>query len=219
MSSRLLVILFFLLLTFSASGAWATEPGPYLELEGYGTWVEKSDNQASDGTIFNATYNGGVGGGLVAGYDFVDAYPRLGRGRLEVELANRRGTVDKLKYVEGSFPVSGNLTMTSIMFTTIADYHRYSPLVPYMSIGVGYAEVSIDQINSSGTPIIASGSDGVFACQLGAGLGIELNERLVVDLGYRFFATQNPEFKLADGSRFISEIASHNVMVGLRLKF
>jgi len=153
------------------------------------------------------------------GYDLLDAHPSLGRGRVELEVASRRSPMDKLEFVEGSLPVSGDLTVNSLMVNTIADYHDNSRLVPYLSIGGGYAEVSIDQVSPLGTPFIASGSDGVLAYQLGAGLGIELGEHLTVDLGYRYFATEKPDFQLADGSKFTSEIVSHNLMVGVRYKF
>lgn len=218
MLTRLPLILILLGLTFSATAARATTPGPYLALEGYGTWLDDSDNQ-TDAGIFNAGYDGGIGGGVALGYDLVGAYPALGRGRVELEVASRRGTVDKLVYAEGTIPASGELTVNSIMVQTIADYHGNSRLVPYLSIGVGYAEVSIDPVSFGGEPIIASSSDGVLAGQLGAGFGIELGEHLTVDMGYRYFATRRPTFQLANGSNFTNETVSHNLMLGLRFKY
>lgn len=220
MLTRQLSILLLLGLTFSASGAWAKKPGPYLELAGYNTWMETSNNETTKGTV-NTTYDagGGIGGALALGYDLVDAYPALGRGRVEVELASRKGTVDELKFVDGTIPASGNLKINSVMIQTIAEHHDKSRLVPYLSLGVGYAEVSLDQISPVGIPFIAASSDRVFACQFGAGFGVELGDHLTIDIGYRFFATQKPEFQLTDGSTFKSEIASHNLLLGLRFKY
>ncbi len=217
MLKRLLSILILLGLTFPAA-AWALTPGPYLELEGYGIWLNDSDNQTDSGN-FNLTYDGGIGGGLALGYDLLDSHPKLGRGRVELEVASRKSAVDKLDFVEGSLSASGDLTVTSLMVNTIADYHDHTNLVPYLLLGAGYADVSIDQISPFGTPFIASSSDGVFAYQVGAGLGFMLGDHLTVDIGYRFFGTLKPKFKLADGSSFTSEVASHNLMLGLRYKF
>lgn len=218
MLTRLLSILILLGLTFFASAAGAATPGPYLTLEGYGTRLDESDNQTDTG-IFNATYDGGIGGGVALGYDLAGAYPSLGRGRVELEVASRKSTVDKLVFVEGTIPASGELTVNSIMVQTIADYHGNSRLAPYLSIGVGYAEVSIDQISFAGEPIIAASSDAILAGQLGAGFGIKLGDHLTVDMGYRYFATRKPNFKQADGSNFTSEMVSHNLLVGLRFKY
>jgi opacity protein-like surface antigen len=150
----------------------------------------------------------------------LDSHPAIGRGRVELEAARRQSSVDKLEFVEGTLPASGDLTVNSLMVNTIADYRDHnSRLVPYLCIGGGYAEVSVDQVRPLGTPFIASGSDGVWAYQLGAGLGIELSDHFAFDIGYRYFGTQKPKFTLADGSSFTSEIVSHNLRLGLRYKF
>ena len=214
----LLAILILLGLSISAAAARAASPGPYLTVEGYGTWLRDSVNQTEEGD-FNTTYKAGFGGGLALGYDLLDAHPALGRGRVEVEVASRRGSVDQLEFVEGSLPASGELTMNSLLVNTIADYHKNSRLVPYLSLGGGYAEVSIDQVSPQGVPFISSGSDKVWAYQLGAGLGIMLGDHLAVDLGYRYFGTEKPKFRLADGSNFTCKIVSHNLLVGLRFRF
>jgi opacity protein-like surface antigen len=219
MPTRLLSILILLGLTFSASAAWALTPGPYLELKGYGNWLEDSNSPTETGNFYTS-YDGGIGGGLALGYDLLDAHPALGRGRVELEVAGRRSPVDQLEFREGSLPADGDLTVNSLIFNTFYDFHDdKTSLVPYLSIGGGYAEVSIDQVSTMGAPFIVSGSDGVLVGQIGVGLGITLNDHLTGDIGYRFFTTEKPHFTLADGSDFSSEILSHNLMLGLRFKF
>jgi len=218
MLSRLLSLLVLLGMILSTSAARATTPGPYLELAGSGTWLADSENQSDTGH-FNATYVGGLGGGVALGYDFVDLHPAIGKGRVELEFASRRGSVDTLDFAEGRLPASGDIKITSVMFNTIADYHDNSRLVPYVSFGFGYAEVAIDQISPMGVPFVAASKDGVFACQVGAGLGVELGNHLAVDLGYRYFGSERPKFKLVDGSSFEGQVGSHNVLLGLRYKF
>ncbi|MEJ2690101.1 MAG: outer membrane beta-barrel protein [Deltaproteobacteria bacterium] len=218
MSTRLLSILLLLTLTLFASVSWAATPGPYLEIEGYGTWLNDSKNQTDSGT-FNADYDGGPGWGVAVGYDLVDAYPGIGSGRLELEAASRRCTVQNLAFAEGKLPATGTVKVKSLMANTIVEYHHYTIWVPYLALGAGYAEVSVSRVSTVGTPFIASCSSRVFAYQVGTGLGIEINDHLSADIGYRYFATQNPTLELADGSKFKSEFGSHNILLGLRFKY
>ena len=62
----------------------------------------------------------------------------------------------------------------------------------------------------------ADDDDTVFAYQLGAGLGYEINPNLTISLDYRFFATVDPDFTSRAGIEFSTENMSHNG--GVRLK-
>jgi len=219
MPMRLLPILLLFALVFSGSVSWAAAPGPYLEVEGYGTWLADSKNDTDTGS-FNIEYDGAeTGWGVALGYDLVDAYPQIGQGRLELEAASRKNSLKKLDFAEGDLPATGDVTVKSLMVNTIAEYHNGTIWVPYLAIGLGYAEVSIDRIRTTGTDFISSSSDGVFAYQVGAGLGIAAGDHVTFDVGYRYFATLDPELELADGSKFTTQIGSHNVLLGMRFKY
>jgi outer membrane immunogenic protein len=218
MPTRLLLILLLLVLIFPASLSWAAAPGPYLEIEGYGAWMSDSKNQTDTGT-FNTAYAGGTGWGVALGYDLADAHPALGHGRVELEAASRRNSVKKLSFAEGSLSASGAVKVKSLMANTIVEHHDQTRWVPYLALGAGYAEVSIDRVQTAGTDFIDAGTADVFAYQLGAGVGFELGDHLTLDVGYRYFATLKPKLKLADGSSFKMDLASHNLLVGLRLKY
>ncbi len=56
--------------------------------------------------------------------------------------------------------------------------------------------------------------DSVMAYQVGAGLAFQINPHFSIDLKYRYFATENPEF---DGIE--AKLASHNVYCGFRVNF
>ena len=186
--------------------------------EGDGTWLWEIHNQRKAGS-FNASSQENPGWGVALGYDLAEAYPTIGPGRRELEAPSRRVPVKNLGFAEATLPASGNVTIKSLMVNTIGEYHNETIWVPYVILGAGYADVSVSQVNAEGAAFIASSSSGVFAYQVGAGLGLELSGHLTLDIGYRYFATLEPELKLADGSKFKSEIASHNLLVGLRLKY
>lgn len=218
MPKRLLLIFLLLGLTFFASASWAATSGPYLEVEGYGTWLSDSKNQTDTGT-FNTEYGGETGWGLALGYDFANDYPAIGRGRVELEAASRRNSVKKLAFTEGNLSATGDFRVKSLMVNFIVEHHDESIKVPYLVFGAGYAQVSISRVFPANTLFIASSSADVFAYQLGAGLGLAFGDHLTLDVGYRYFATLKPKLELASGSSFKTEIASHNLLVGLRLKY
>jgi opacity protein-like surface antigen len=218
MPTRLLLPLVLLALILSTAPARAAGPGPYLEAEGIGSWLNDSRNRTAEGT-FNAEFQRERGWGLALGYDLAGAYPEIGSGRLELEAARRRPALKKLDFAEGKLPATGKVAIRSLMCNTIAEYHDPSPWVPYVALGVGYAEVAVSQVSAVGTPFIAASKDRVLAWQAGGGMGIELGDHLTLDVGYRYFATLQPQLQLADGSTFKMEVGSHNLLLGVRLKY
>lgn len=56
--------------------------------------------------------------------------------------------------------------------------------------------------------------DDVLAYQLAAGLAFAVSDSMKIDIQYRLFGTDNPEFKELDG-----EYMTHNLMIGLRSSF
>ena len=72
------------------------------------------------------------------------------------------------------------------------------------STGVGYANVDLD----------GDEDDSVFAYQVGAGIGYAVSDQATIDLKYRYFATEDPDFGGVD-----AEVASHNIYLGIRVNF
>ena len=101
---------------------------------------------------------------------------------------------------------------------SFAEYRDTDPWRPYVGFGLGYAVVDLAHATISGTPL-TDDSDGVFAYQFGAGVGLALGDHLTIDLGYRFFGTTHLKFKEADGSTMKTKYASHAALMGLRLTF
>lgn len=218
MTKRLLPIIVSLCLLLPALPALATGSGPYLEVQGFATWINESKNQTDQGD-FSLKFDSGTGYAAALGYDLGEAYPEIGTGRLELEVASRKGSLQNAKFADATVPASGDLKVTSYMVNTIAEYHELSIWVPYFLVGAGYAEVSFDGADIYGMPLDSGSSDKVFAYQAGGGLGMEIGDHVTLDLGYRYFATLDPELKQADGSKIKSEFGSHNVLLGLRFKY
>jgi len=129
--------------------------------------------------------------------------------RVEAEFGYRKNDLDEIKVDGfGSADIDGDFTTTSLMGNAYYDFSTEGSFSPYIGAGLGYANVEGD-LDDFGDE-----DDNVFAYQLILGGSFASSETLSVDLQYRYFATEDPEFDGLD-----SEYSSHNFMIGLRNSF
>jgi opacity protein-like surface antigen len=207
----------------SAAGAPYYPMHPYFSVHVGGTWLQDADVDYDDPTIFDdeIEFDNGYNVGGAFGYDY-------GLARLEVELAHRQNDVDtiNINFIEGpaAFSGDGDFSATSVMLNGYWDFETGSPVVPYIGGGIGFANVSANDVEINGAPVVDD-DDTVFAYQLAAGIAFALAPPLTLDLGYRFFGTSNPDLEIDPSLRvlgfsdFETEFDSHNVSLGLRMNF
>ena len=124
--------------------------------------------------------------------------------RLEAAVGYQENKVDAVW--DGPDP-DADLSILSFMANGYIDFGMsVSPLEPYVMAGLGYASVEISEDGDSE-------SDGVFAYQFGAGVGINATPNVKLDIGYRYFATTDVNFGGVDDL----SIASNNIMAGVRV--
>ncbi len=212
MKGKLLVLLVGLVAaTLLASTALAAG-NPYFGVMVGATWVEDAENDYGGGATFDTEFDTGYNVGAAVGYDF-------GMGRLEGEIAYRQNDFDKVDVLGIDLGADGDTSALSFMVNAYWDIETGSPVTPYLGGGIGMANVSINDFQVDFFGDVADDDDTVFAYQLAAGVGFEVAPSLVLDLGYRYFATEDPEFEDDFGDKFDSEYATHNASVGLRMNF
>lgn len=187
------------------SSAAPMRPGPYFS--GFiGVTVPSETHAGGD---FNDTVNfdPGLNIGGTAGMDF-------GTVRLEGEISYKEGNVDtifdndtRIRYTNTDV----SLNATAFMANMFIDLHNNGPITPYLGGGVGFAILSLDDKFGD---FYTSDEEVVLAYQAGGGLEVALNRQMSLDLGYRYFRTNEANF--ADTTM---KFESHNATVGLRLKF
>ncbi len=188
-------------------------------LGGWGGLGLLDETQAEgDGGDLLIDYDPGTAFGMTLGYDLGTAFPEIGIGRIELEIARRSNDLEDVEFSDGTLGAAGKLSVTSIMLNSFAEYQTADPWLPYLGAGLGYARVSLEDARAESAPL-ADDHDWVFAYQFGAGIGYRIGQRLVLDLGYRYFATLDPEFNLADGTSTEWEYDSHTANLGLRFHF
>jgi len=67
--------------------------------------------------------------------------------------------------------------------------------------------------------LYGTGDDTVFAYQGGAGIDIAFNRRLSLDLGYRYFATDDADFDSHNDIVSSMKFESHNATAAIKVKF
>jgi opacity protein-like surface antigen len=181
-------------------------------------------NETGSGISANGELEFDTGYGLngAVGYGFNNF-------RLEGELSYRQADIDSLTVNSvtvgsivvtslGTFPVDGDISSLGFMANGWYDFDTGTDWVPYIGGGVGTAKINAEIGSIAGIPVNFDESDWVFAYQAGAGIGYNISPTVTVQLGYRYFATSDPEFESA-GVTDEAEFQSHNIEVGIRFRF
>ena len=137
------------------------------------------------------------------------------RMRIEPELGFQKNDLDQVSSSGASASASGEVRSMSFLTNIYYDFINNSPITPYLSAGIGFALIEVDDITSAAmTGSLRNDEDSVFAYQFSGGIGWTLTERIALDFSYRFYATEDPHFTDAE-----MEFGSHNVYAGARFSF
>jgi len=191
--------------------------GYYLGIQGGMGFPPESKGTDSQGRV-NFSYDSGYDGSVTLGYDLGNNHPNIGNGRVELEFNKASNDINEVQFVENNVGIEGSAARTSIMLNTIGEYVTESGMIIYALLGIGWAEITLDNITILNEPYIDD-SNSQFAYQAGFGLAWKLAAHWAVDVGYRYYGTTDAEFTKKDGTGLDFEYASHRVLAGLRLNF
>lgn len=200
------------LLLSSVVAANAGENAWYVSGAGGMSFFNDADNSLSGGS-FEASYNPGFAFVAAGGRQFDFGL------RVEGEIGYRQASVDTVKFsgATGSLDGSGHSSALSFMANGLYDFDLGSRFKPYLGGGIGFANVSANNIKALNTTLVDD-SAVVFAYQAIGGLGYAVTPQFTAFVEYRYFATSNPKFSQAGGT-VESEFQTNNVMLGVRYAF
>lgn len=163
-------------------------------------------------------FDPGINVGGSGGYDF--GYFRL-EGELSYKHAEISAVNDRISSARFA-STRGSLGAFAAMANAFFDLHNDSPVTPYFGGGLGFATLHLSDVTgipAGGTrgTLYLEDDDTVLAYQVGGGMEIALNRRISLDLGYRYFATDNANF--TNGQDLSLKFKSHSGTVGVRVKF
>jgi opacity protein-like surface antigen len=192
-----------------SSVAYSAE-GPYVS--GNLGFAVPNDSDITDSTIpggsLNIESDTGPALGVAVGYDF-------GTTRVEGEIAYQKNDFDKTSIAGVGFNLTGDTSSLALLLNGYYDFTNESAFTPFISAGIGFSRVEVNDMNISGSGIPGSNDDDtVFAYQVGAGVGYTVNEKITVDVKYRYSGTEDPKFDTTK-----AEYSSHNFYAGIRFAF
>jgi opacity protein-like surface antigen len=170
--------------------------GYYIGFLGGGSFLPESKANDALGST-NFSFDGGFDGSISLGYDLGTEYPKIGRGRVELEFNKASNDLDEANFIDNSSGASGSAERTSIMLNTIGEYKTQKGIIIYALLGIGWAEIY----------------------QAGLGLAWKFLPHFFFDVSYRYYGTTDPSFTKHDGDSIDYEYDSHRLLAGLRLHF
>lgn len=195
-----------------ATGAHAQDtsnlPNPwYIALGGGGAWYDDWE------------LGGVVDANLDVGFTANTAFGRylddIRVFRLEGEVLYDQADVDNI----GGVPASGTLSNLGLMFNAYYDVRTGTAWTPYFGGGIGYSYVDLDNLTSGGA-LIASDTDGSFSWQIKAGVTYQINPSWAVNVGYRYYNTDNLSFSAPGGLILDTEATRvQSAEIGFRFHF
>ncbi len=205
-----LLIIFVCVLAFFFSAPVYSAEGLYVS--GNIGFAVASDSDLTDSTVpgitVNIEFDTGLPFGAALGYDF-------NRFRVEGEISYQKNDIDKIGALGVFFEATGDATALSFLINGYYDFVNSSAFTPYISAGLGYAQIKFNNLNISGSGFPdSSDDDSVLAYQIGVGVGYAVTEKVTIDVKYRYFGTEDSEYDTTE-----AEFASNNFLFGVRVYF
>ena len=130
---------------------------------------------------------------------------------------------------DGEDPLHTSVQSYTLMANFYKDVGNFNRFVPYVGAGVGVAYHTVDDVDFTENPNLIHQIRGEetlsFAWSLMAGVGYQISERAILDLGYRYINMGDAKSGDVDsGQNFnpevkIDDLDAHEFKIGLRISF
>jgi opacity protein-like surface antigen len=177
--------------------------GPYLSVTGFLVGLTDADFRDESISSIDGTLSSETGWGAAAAVGF----GTTAGVRLELEGSWRQNDFDELRGAGIPVPIDGDVDALALMGNVVFEPVLAFPVRPYIGAGLGGARLAIDAEDTSD-------NDTVFAYQGMVGVSVGIGGRGALFGGYRYFATDDPEF-----GDVTTEYRSHNLEIGVRFGF
>ena len=144
--------------------------------------------------------------------------------RLDAELDTPRETDVAVHRLDGVDQAGsrGDVQSEAGMGNIVYDFNKDKRVSPFVGVGIGWAEIELTDFGTDANPEIVSAEETLFAWQILAGLGIDVDEHWIVDLSFRYYATGNGDFDAAPavgGQRIEVDYSAVSLTAGFRYNF
>ena len=211
---KILAFIIVFLLTITPVHAGVGE-GPYLTLSGTVNMYEDIDligvstqlDPIIQGWGSYLNIDSGLGFNHSIGYSFGNAFS------MEVEFSSQGGKFGRACSSAGCAEgqksnLDGDIETKSLLVNAIHFFNTSESLSPYVGYGIGTA---FHEATLEGHP---DGSQTTFAYQFKTGIDLNLTPHIDLLMGYRFFATPQPDFGF-----FTVDVTIHSLEAGIKYHF
>ena len=129
----------------------------------------------------------------------------------------------------GNDPLHTSVTSYTMMLNGYKDLGNIGGFVPYVGAGIGVAYHRMSDVYFTGNPYLVNSIHGnndlSFAWSLMAGVGYQISDRAIIDVGYRYIDMGRIESQRSDSGGFVNpavrldDLTAHEFKVGLRYYF
>jgi opacity protein-like surface antigen len=207
---------FFVFLLVPLTGAWAAG-NFYLGLHGGAAILDESKATDNEGR-YKIDYDIDFDGSVTLGYKLGDKFPKIGRGRVELEVNYAENDLDEADFTDGKVSAGGSIKRTGIMFNSIGEHRTDAGVIIHALLGIGWAKIDLDNATVL-DQLVVDDDDSQLAFQIGAGVGYQLNSRITYEVGYRYFFTLDPSYTTDGGKTLDYEYGAHRILAGIRFNF
>jgi opacity protein-like surface antigen len=126
-------------------------------------------------------------------------------------------------------PLHTSIQTYTLMLNVYKDLGTYNRFVPYIGAGIGVAYHDVGEVYFTGNPALTNRIEGdrdiAFAWALMAGVGYQISDRAILDIGYRYIDMGSAQSGRVDSAGNVNprveidDIAAHEVKLGLRYHF
>ena len=126
-------------------------------------------------------------------------------------------------------PLHTSIKSYTMMFNAYKDLGTYGNITPYVGAGVGAAYHQVKETYFTGNYNLVNKIEGhndlSFAWSVMAGVGYQISDRAVIDLGYRYIDMGDASSGRVDNAGFVNprvnfdDLTAHEIKIGLRYSF
>jgi opacity protein-like surface antigen len=126
-------------------------------------------------------------------------------------------------------PMHTSVTSYTAMLNVYKDLGNYGGITPYVGAGIGAAYNKLDDVYFTGNPALVNrihgDNDLSFAWALMAGIGYQVSDRAIIDVGYHYIDLGSAQSGNGDSANNwnphvnIDDLTAHEIKIGLRYSF
>jgi opacity protein-like surface antigen len=179
--------------------------------------------------------NASFAGAVAAGYRFEDMFGLEIEGGQTAFTANAH-TLLNVPTANSTVPVrfdganaGGTAKVTYGMINIVSEQDLGSFIRPYMSAGLGLAQVQVKNFNvilpapidplAPGSATLINDKSVSYAWQIGAGAVIDISKELSLEAGYRYFRVEDVDVQTSTSNAAAFNLSQHQLLLGVRVNF